>query len=99
MIIVAVPVLLPVGARLRLERRLDRGEMRAETAQHVFQHAITADAHSLAHDLHAGVAIADVPGEPGALFRGPRHDLDPRLALACDTADLPILQPRAAHVP
>jgi hypothetical protein len=89
---VVAAVLVPIGARLRLEWRLDRAELRAETAQHVFQHAIAADAQSLAGDLNIDVAIADVPGKPGELLRARRRDLDQSLALAGNPHDRAILE-------
>ena len=51
---VVVPV--PVGTVLRIERRLDRGQARAEAAQHVLEHVIAADPQRVGHDLHIGAA-------------------------------------------
>ena len=60
---------MSVRARLRIERRFDRRQLRAEPAQHLFQHVIAADAELVADDLHVGVAVADVPGEPHEFVR------------------------------
>ena len=38
--------------------------VRAEPAHHLLQHVIAADAEPVADDLHVGVAVAEVPGEP-----------------------------------
>src|SRR5215813_7838888 len=65
LVLMVVVVCVPISTMLRVERRLDRGEPRAEAAQHLFQHAVAPDAQPIAHHLHLGVAIADVPGEAG----------------------------------
>ena len=72
-------------ATFRVERRLDANKSRAESAQHLFQHVVAADAQLVADDLNVGVAIADVPGEPCELMRAFRGDLDERLRFARDT--------------
>jgi hypothetical protein len=74
-------MILPVGAGLGVERRLHGCEMRAKAAQHLFQHAIVSNAQPLPHDLNIGVAVSDMPGEPGKLLRTSRRDLDQGLAL------------------
>src|SRR6516225_11041906 len=79
LVLMVVVVCVSISAMLRVERRLDRGEPRAEAAQHVFQHAIAPDAQRVAHHLHLGVAIADVPGESGELLRACGRDLEQRL--------------------
>ena len=91
-------MILPVGAGLGLERRLDCGEMRAKAAQHLFQHAIPPDAQPLAHDLNIGVTVADMPGEPRKLPRIGRHDLDQRLALAGNQDDGAVVEHEAVAV-
>jgi glucose-6-phosphate-specific signal transduction histidine kinase len=50
--------------RLRIEWRLDRYEPSAQTAQHLFQHVVAPDADAVACDLHIGMTIAEMPGEP-----------------------------------
>jgi hypothetical protein len=91
-------MVLPVGAGLGLERRLDGGEMRAKAAQHLFQHAIPPDAQPLAHDLNIGVAVADMPGEPRKLLRTSRRDLDQCLALAGNQDDGAVIEHKAVAV-
>ena len=91
-------MVLPVGAGLGLERRLDCGEMRAKAAQHLFQHAIPPDAQPLAQDLNIGVAVSDMPGEPRKLLRTSRRDLDQRLALAGNQDDGAVVEQEAVAV-
>jgi hypothetical protein len=88
----------PVGAGLGLERGLYSGKMRAEAAQHLFQHAIPPDAQPLAHDLNIGVAVADVPGEARKLLRTNRRDLDQRLALAGNQDDGTVVEHEAVAI-
>ena len=91
--------MVPIGTMLRIERRFDRGELRAETAQHVLQHMVTANAQLAADNLHVGVAIADVPGEPGEIMRARRRDLDQRLGLAGNPHDCAVLEHEPVAVP
>src|SRR5258708_4911490 len=65
MVIMVVVACVSISTMLRVEWRLERREPRAEAAQHVFQHGVAPDAQRVAHHLHLGVAIADVPGEAG----------------------------------
>ena len=60
--IVRVVVAMRHGC-LRIERRLQRGHLGAEPAQHLLQHVVSADADAKPIDLHVGVAIAKMPGE------------------------------------
>src|SRR5262249_17212447 len=69
LVLMVVVVCMSISTMLRVERRLDRGEPRAEAAQHVFQHPIAPDAQRVAHHLHLGVTVADVPGKAGELLR------------------------------
>src|SRR5262249_36982769 len=80
--LMVVVVCVPISTMLRVERRLDRCEPRAEAAQHVFQHTVAPDAQRVAYHLHLGVAVADVPGEPRELLRACGRDLEQRLRLA-----------------
>src|SRR5260370_10248163 len=66
LVLMVVVACVPISTMLRAEWRLERREPRAEAAQHVFQHGVAPDAQRVAHHLHLGVAIADVPGEAGA---------------------------------
>lgn len=91
-------MILPVGAGLGLERRLYGGKMRAEPAQHLFQHAILPDAQPLAHDLNVGVTVSDVPGEARKLVRGRGRDLDQRLWLAGNQDDGAVVEHEAVAV-
>src|SRR6202022_2277346 len=93
-----VLMVLPVGAGLGLERRLDWCEMRAKTRQHLFQHAIPPDAQPLAHDLNIRVAVSDMPSEPGKLLRTSRRDLDQRLWLAGNQDDGAVIEHEAVAV-
>src|SRR5262245_51343914 len=63
LVLMVVVVCVPISTMFRVEWRLDRGEPRAQAAQHLFQHAVAPDAQPVAYHLHLGVAIADVPGE------------------------------------
>ena len=85
--IAVVMVLVCIGAGLRFEYRFDRIELRAEAAQHLFQHVVAPDAQPIADHLNIGVAISDLPGEPGELLRAIRRDLNKRLALSGDAHD------------
>src|SRR5436305_14753344 len=97
--LVSVSVSVCVGARLRLERRLNRRELRAETAQHLFQHAVAADAQPLADELELSVTIADMPGKASELLRIGCCDLDQSLALAGHAHDGAILQHQGVPIP
>src|SRR5437870_684839 len=92
MMIVIVLLAVLIRAMLRIERRLDRSEPRAEAAQHLFQHVIAPDAQPVAHHLHLGVAITDVPGEPRELVWACRRDFDERLDLAGHADDCSVLE-------
>src|SRR5665647_1793474 len=48
----------------RIERRIERRQLRTEAAQHILQHVVAADAQSVADNLHVGVAVAEMPGQP-----------------------------------
>ena len=52
----------------------------------------------VAHHLHVGMAIADVPGEPGKVVRGRRGDFDQRLGLAGDAHDGAVVEHEAVAV-
>src|SRR5262249_56138265 len=69
LVLMIVVVCVPISTMLRVERRLDRSEPRAEAAQHLFQHAIASDAQSIADHLYLGVAVADVAGETSGVAR------------------------------
>ena len=79
---------LDVGAALRVERRLDRHDARAQSFRHVLDHRIAADAQSLRGQLGRQVPVAEMPGDAhegervgGADFGerlGRGHNLDDR---------------------
>src|SRR5262249_32919064 len=52
-----------IGARLGVERRLDRGELRPEADQPPLQDGGAPDAPRVAHHLDVDVAVADMPGD------------------------------------
>ena len=56
-----MPVL--IRPAFRLERRLDRRQVRAESHQHLLQHVIAPHPQLVADDLQFGVAIAQMPGK------------------------------------
>src|SRR5262249_58359456 len=68
LMLMVVVACVSISTMLRVEWRLERREPRAEAAQHVFQHGVAPDTQCVAHHLHLGVAIADVPGEAGGLL-------------------------------
>src|SRR4051812_25790087 len=60
--IVLVLVAARIGARLRLERRLDMRNRRAELAQHLLQHMVLPDAQVGLSHLNRYVAVSKVVG-------------------------------------
>ena len=64
------------------QTRLERIEMRAKAAQHVFQDMVAADAELITDDLDIGVAVAEMPGEPDGIERAAGADFDQRLRSA-----------------
>jgi hypothetical protein len=61
--VAAIVMIMRIGAALRLKGGLDGVELRAEPRQHVFQNAVAPHPQPAAHDLHFGVAVAEMPGE------------------------------------
>ena len=86
------------AAGFRIERRLDRRHRGAETRRHLLQHVIAADAEPVADDLHVGVAVAEMPGEPHQRERRPRRDLDQRLGLPGHQHDAAVVEHDAVAV-
>jgi len=82
-----VIMMLLIGAMLRIEWCLDRRKPRPETAQHLLDHVIAADAQPIADDLHVDVTVADMPSEPRHVVRARCGDLDQRLRPADDAHD------------
>src|SRR5215831_12868200 len=93
-----VMMMVPIGTLLRIERRLDRGDLRAKPAQHLLQHVIAADAQLVADDLHVGVAVADVPSEARQLMRAHGSDLNQQLRLPGNPHDRTVLEHEAIAI-
>ena len=51
-----------VRARFRLEGRLDRGDARVQSLQHVLEHVIRGEAQPVLAHLHRNVAVSEVVG-------------------------------------
>src|SRR6202049_2662214 len=60
-----VVAMLAVGAAFGLEGRLDRGEARAESLEHLFQHVVGGQPQPSVSHLHRDVAVAEVIGGAG----------------------------------
>jgi hypothetical protein len=87
-----VVTVVSIGAGLGIEGCLHRDEACAEAAQHLLKHMVAADAQPLADDLHIGVAVAKMPGEPRKLVRARRRNLDQRFNLRDDSYDRAIVK-------
>ena len=74
---VSVPVC--VGAALRIERRLDRGDLGAEPGKHLGKHVVGADQDLLRFDRGGHMAVAEVPGKPREVMRVLRRHHEQRL--------------------
>ena len=96
--VMVVVLAMPVRPVLRIEGRLERAHARTQAAQHVFEHVVAPDSQPVAHHLHVGMAIADVPGEPGQIVRRCRSDFDQRLRLAGDAHHGAVLEHEAIAV-
>ena len=70
-----------VGAALRLERRLDGRDLRAEALQQRLDRRIALEPELALHDLHRHVTVAEMPGEPRQRRQVGRARLDQRLGL------------------
>ena len=70
----AMGAAVAVGAALGAERRLDMAHPRAQMLQHVLEDMVAADQQAVGLHFAGGVAVADMPGEPGeaAGVRGAR---------------------------
>jgi hypothetical protein len=55
---------VPVGPALGAERRVDRGQIGSQLAQHRLDHVVTSDHQSVVRYLTGRVTVADMPGEP-----------------------------------
>ncbi len=68
-----------IGTALRIERRLDLDDARAESLHHLLDDVVPADAQALAHDLRRQMAVAEMPGDAHQMRRIGAPDLDQRL--------------------
>ena len=93
-----VMVLVCIGAGLWFEHRFSRSELRAQAAQHLFQHVITPDAQPIANHLNIGVAISDLPCQPGELLWARCRDLNERLVLAGNAHDRAVIEHEAIAI-
>ena len=96
MMVMAV-IKMVIGATFRVERRLELGQPRAQSAQHVLDHMVAADAQKFADNLHVDVPVADMPGEPRQRV-GVGGDLDQRLRAPDDTDDGTVVEHEAVAV-
>src|SRR5262249_52684759 len=92
MIVTVVAWGMCMRAGFRLERRLDRLELSAESRDHAFEHMIAADAELLPDDLHLGMAVAEMPGKANKIERGRSLDLDQRLRLSGNGHDGAVIE-------
>jgi hypothetical protein len=65
-VVLPVPVIMRLGglirAAVRLEWRLDMGDLGAQSAHHVFEHMIAADAQAVGQHFHMHMPVAEVIG-------------------------------------
>lgn len=65
-IVLAVPVIMRLGGLVRaaigLEWRVDMGHLGAQSAHHVFEHMVAADAQTVGQHFHMHVPVAEVIG-------------------------------------
>jgi hypothetical protein len=95
---VTMTVRLGVRALLRIKRRIEGREQRAEPPQHVLDHMIAANTQPVAHDLHLDVPVADVPGESRQRMAVGSDDFDQRLGTADDPHDAAIVEQKTVAV-
>ena len=81
-----------IGAAFRVERRFDRDHGRAESARHVLDHRIAADAQAPFRQLGRQVAIAEVPGDAGQRGGIGGADFGERLRRGDDLDDAAVLE-------
>ena len=68
-----------IGPAFGIEWRFDLDDTGAQSAHHLLNHMIPADAQATAHDLSGQVAIAEVPGDPHQMLRIVTADFNQRL--------------------
>jgi hypothetical protein len=79
-----------IRATLRIERRLDLDDARAQSRHHRLDDVVPADAQSLGHDLRRQMAVAEVPGDANQMQRIGPPDLDQGFC-GCDHLDQPVI--------
>lgn len=77
-----------IGAALRIERRFDGDDARAEATHHLLDDVIAPDAQALADDLGRQMTIAEMPRDPHQMLRIGAADFHQRLG-CCDHFDQP----------
>ena len=81
-----------IGAAFRIERRLDFHDASAETAHHLLDHVVAADAQAFGHHLHRQVAVAEVPGDAHEVQVVAAADFQQRLGSGDHLDQPPVLQ-------
>src|SRR6266513_5327891 len=74
-----------IRAGFRVEGRLQMDDLATKAGYHLRNHAIGADAQSLAGDLHRQMPIAEVPGDPQQIWVARGDDLKQRLGSSANT--------------
>ncbi len=85
-------------SRLRIECGIDCLDHSATPRCHFLQHVIATDAKLAVHDLHAGVAVSEMPCQLHQLPRCPHRDLGQRLGLSGHQHDPTIVEHDAVAV-
>ena len=70
----------------------------AQASQHLLKHVIAADADFVADDLHVGVAVAEMPGEPHGIEWAASCNFDQRFLFARHQHDRPVVEHEAVAV-
>lgn len=73
--------MLRVSAALRIERRLDRHQSRAQRFQRCFERAVGPHAQPVGENLHRHVAVAEMPGKARQMREIAAANLDEGLGL------------------
>ena len=82
-----------IGAALRRERRLDKGDFgAAHLLHHLDEDVIVADAQGVAGEFGGGMAIAEVPGDAGQFALVGEAKLDETLGSGGDGDDAAVLE-------
>jgi hypothetical protein len=100
-IIVMVMVLMSAAgicARFRIEGRLDRIDVPAETRDHVCDHMIGADTNTIAEQLHRQMSVAKMPGDADQFACTVRMDLQQWLGFRADPHHATVIDPQPVVV-